>query len=492
MSDKPPIAFMSYVRADDEHDGGRISTIRARLEGEVRIQTGKNFPIFQDRNDLVWGDQWKSRIKSAIMDSTFLIPVVTPSYFKSYMCRSEFDDFLIRERTLGQNDLILPIYYLDCLEMSDAHPDEIGKVLRDRNYSDLRKYRFTPLDSPELQYQIAEQARAIVKNIARVTDALAIAKTKVAEALVDEPISPASPDKKLLRASKPGARKPRRISRASRLEQPASKWTEVHPYSAYTKEFDEVIRPTEITDIEEISKLQSTLNRIVRSKIKENKHIVSELKNVIQGSQKQSLTVLLDNSGSMRGEPAATAISWTSIVADLMSGSEVELEVLGFTTRAWKGGLSRELWLGRGKPEYPGRLNDLRHLIYKSYDETYIESLPNFGLMMREGLLKENIDGESILWAKSRIEKRILPKKSILVMSDGAPVDDSTLSVNEPGILDRHLKQVVSEINSDGRVRLWGVGLGHDVSRYYGEMSESISTGDFAQGFVNCIQKVLA
>jgi cobaltochelatase CobT len=163
LAKREPVAFISYVRSDDDHDDGRISQLRKLLEGEVKMQTGKTFHIFQDRNDINWGQQWKDRIEDTILEITFLIPIVTPSYFQSPMCKMEFEAFLIREKTLGENRLILPIYYVDCVEMLDGFDpsDVMASTLRTRNWSDWRSFRFEPLTSPMLRSQVAELAAAI-------------------------------------------------------------------------------------------------------------------------------------------------------------------------------------------------------------------------------------------------------------------------------------------------------------------------------------------
>ena len=179
------------------------------------------------------------------------------------------------------------------------------------------------------------------------------------------------------------------------------------------------------------------------------------------------VTLLLDNSGSMRGRPITVAATCADILARTLERCGVKVEILGFTTRAWKGGQSREAWLAAGKPANPGRLNDLRHIIYKSADEPWRRARKNLGLMMREGLLKENIDGEALDWAHKRLLGRSEQRKILMVISDGAPVDDSTLSVNAGNYLERHLRQVIEEIETRSPVELIAIGIGHDVTRYY-------------------------
>ncbi|MES2029488.1 MAG: cobaltochelatase subunit CobT [Pseudomonadota bacterium] len=179
------------------------------------------------------------------------------------------------------------------------------------------------------------------------------------------------------------------------------------------------------------------------------------------------VTLLLDNSGSMRGRPITVAATCADILARTLERCGVKVEILGFTTRAWKGGQSREAWLGAGKPANPGRLNDLRHIIYKSADAPWRRARKNLGLMMREGLLKENIDGEALDWAHKRLLGRPEQRKILMMISDGAPVDDSTLSVNPGNYLERHLRYVIEEIETRSPVELIAIGIGHDVTRYY-------------------------
>ena len=179
------------------------------------------------------------------------------------------------------------------------------------------------------------------------------------------------------------------------------------------------------------------------------------------------VTLLLDNSGSMRGRPITVAATCADILARTLERCGVKVEILGFTTRAWKGGQSRESWLAAGKPPNPGRLNDLRHIIYKSADAPWRRARKNLGLMMREGLLKENIDGEALDWAHKRLLARHEQRRILMMISDGAPVDDSTLSVNPGNYLERHLRDVIEWIETRSPVELIAIGIGHDVTRYY-------------------------
>ena len=179
------------------------------------------------------------------------------------------------------------------------------------------------------------------------------------------------------------------------------------------------------------------------------------------------VTLLLDNSGSMRGRPISIAAICADVLARTLERCQVKCEILGFTTRAWKGGQSREAWLAANRPALPGRLNDLRHIVYKSADAPWRRARPNLGLMMKEGLLKENIDGEALEWAHRRITSRREARKILMVISDGAPVDDSTLSVNPANYLEKHLRDVIEMVERRRAVELLAIGIGHDVTRYY-------------------------
>ena len=179
------------------------------------------------------------------------------------------------------------------------------------------------------------------------------------------------------------------------------------------------------------------------------------------------VSLLIDNSGSMRGRPISIAATCADVLARTLERCGVQTEILGFTTRGWKGGQSREMWLSEGRPPHPGRLNDLRHIVYKRADEPYRHARKGLGLMMREGLLKENIDGEALLWAHSRLLARPEERRILLVISDGAPVDDSTASANGGTYLERHLRQVIGWIEGRSAVELAAIGIGHDVTRYY-------------------------
>ncbi len=179
------------------------------------------------------------------------------------------------------------------------------------------------------------------------------------------------------------------------------------------------------------------------------------------------VTLLLDNSGSMRGRPISIAAICADVLARTLERCNVKVEILGFTTKAWKGGMAREKWLNAGREQQPGRLNDLRHIIYKGADAPWRRTRANLGLMMKEGLLKENIDGEALEWAHRRMVNRHEARKILMVISDGAPVDDSTLSVNPANFLEKHLRDVIAMVERRRQVELLAIGIGHDVTRYY-------------------------
>ena len=278
-------------------------------------------------------------------------------------------------------------------------------------------------------------------------------------------------------------------------------------YKVFTKEFDEILRAENIENLDEILKLRKNLdqqlisfkdlvtklaNKLQRQLMaKQNRSWEFDLEDGLLDSSKLTrvvvdpynslsfkkekdfefkdtvVTLLIDNSGSMRGRPITIAALCADILSRTLERCSVKVEILGFTTKNWKGGLSRELWNKNGKLKNPGRLNDLRHIIYKSADTHWRQSKKNLGLMLKEGLLKENIDGEAISWAYNRIKKRAEERKIIMVISDGAPVDDSTLSVNSGDYLEKHLKKIVKQIENGNEAEILAIGIGHDVSRYY-------------------------
>ncbi|MEI6559113.1 MAG: cobaltochelatase subunit CobT [Rhodospirillaceae bacterium] len=295
---------------------------------------------------------------------------------------------------------------------------------------------------------------------------------------------------------------PQRRQVAERAAEP-----EREVYRVYTSQFDEEIEASELCDPEELSRLRAMLD----SQLKNLHGVIARLANRLQRrlmaqqqrawdfdleegmldagrlarvvvnpmvplSFKQErdtefrdtvVTLLIDNSGSMRGRPITIAALSADILARTLERCGVKVEILGFTTRAWKGGESRTRWLAAAKPPQPGRLNDLRHIVYKNADAPWRRTRKNLGLMLREGILKENIDGEALLWAHNRLLARPEQRRILMVISDGAPVDDSTLSVNPGNYLERHLRRVIADIESRSPAELLAIGIGHDVTRYY-------------------------
>ena len=204
------------------------------------------------------------------------------------------------------------------------------------------------------------------------------------------------------------------------------------------------------------------------------------------------VTLLIDNSGSMRGRPISVAAICADILSRTLERCSVKVEILGFTTKNWKGGNSREKWNSENKPKNPGRLNDLRHIIYKSADKPWRQSKKNLGLMLKEGLLKENIDGEALLWAFKRIAARKEERKILMVISDGAPVDDSTLSVNSGDYLEKHLKQTVKWIEENTNIEIIAVGIGHDVTRYYKKAIKITDVQELGDVMINQLTKLFS
>ena len=204
------------------------------------------------------------------------------------------------------------------------------------------------------------------------------------------------------------------------------------------------------------------------------------------------VTLLIDNSGSMRGRPISVAAICADILSRTLERCSVKVEILGFTTKNWKGGKSREKWNLNNKPKNPGRLNDLRHIIYKAADKPWRQSKKNLGLMLKEGLLKENIDGEALLWAFKRLEKRKEERKILMIISDGAPVDDSTLSVNLGDYLETHLKQTVKWIEENSKVEVVAVGIGHDVTRYYKKAIKITDVQELGDVMVNQLTELFS
>jgi cobaltochelatase CobT len=281
----------------------------------------------------------------------------------------------------------------------------------------------------------------------------------------------------------------------------------VTDYKPFTTRFDEIVAAAELCDEEELGRLRAYLDQQMSSLGGVVTRLANRLQRRLMAQQARSwdfdqeeglldaarlarvivspghslsykierdtefkdtvVSLLIDNSGSMRGRPISIAATCADVLARTLERCGVATEILGFTTRGWKGGQSRELWLSEGRPPLPGRLNDLRHIIYKRADQPYRHARKSLGLMMREGLLKENIDGEALLWAHNRLLARPEERRILLVISDGAPVDDSTASANGGTYLEKHLRQVIGWIEGRSNVELAAIGIGHDVTRYY-------------------------
>ena len=296
-------------------------------------------------------------------------------------------------------------------------------------------------------------------------------------------------------------------------------------YHIYTNKFDEIAKAETLETNEDISKLRKTLdqqltsfqdlitklaNKLQRQLLaKQNRawefdleeglldsskltRIIIDPQNSLSFKKEKDLefkdtvvTLLIDNSGSMRGRPITIAALCADILSRTLERCSVKVEILGFTTKNWKGGKSREEWNQNKKPKNPGRLNDLRHIIYKSADTHWRQSKKNLGLMLKEGLLKENIDGEAISWAFNRLKKRKEERKILMIISDGAPVDDSTLSVNSGDFLEKHLKQTVKFIENKTDIEILAIGIGHDVSRYYNKAIKITDVQELGDVMIN-------
>ncbi len=296
-------------------------------------------------------------------------------------------------------------------------------------------------------------------------------------------------------------------------------------YKVYTKEFDEIIKAEDLESDEELTRLRTSLDQLLI----QLKNFISKLANKLQrkllAKQNRSwdfdleegtldtskltriiidpfnslsfkkeketnfkdtlVTILIDNSGSMRGKPISVAAICADILSRTLERCSVKVEVLGFTTKHWKGGLSREKWTNNKKPKFPGRLNDLRHIIYKSADTPWRQAKKNMGLMLKEGLLKENIDGEALRWAFNKTNKRKEERKILMVISDGAPVDDSTLSANLSNYLENDLKNTVNLIEQLSSIELLAIGIGHDVKRYYKKAVKITDVQDLGDVMIN-------
>lgn len=294
--------------------------------------------------------------------------------------------------------------------------------------------------------------------------------------------------------------------------------SEIPAYHAYTTEYDEIVEADALAPAEELDRLNLQLIERVRQYHTVTSRLATRLQRLLLAQQARQwiyeqedgmidnarlarivarpdvidiykvekdtdfkdtvVTLLIDNSGSMRGRPITIAALSADIMARTLERCGVKVEILGFTTRDWKGGMCRKRWLADGRPSDPGRLNDLRHIIYKSADMRLARARRNLGLMLKDGILKENIDGEAVLWAYSRLRARKEQRKILMVISDGAPVDDSTLSINAGGYLDRHLRDAIAEVERDTSVELLAIGIGHDVTRYY---SRAVTLHDVEQ-----------
>jgi len=304
-----------------------------------------------------------------------------------------------------------------------------------------------------------------------------------------------------------GDEEPAGPGRAMRPQDQLSGRPNEEPYSAFTTRFDEIVEATALCDADELSRLRHQLDQQLSHVQSVIVRLANRLQRRLMAKQSRSwefdleegvldtarldrvivnpmyplsfkhekdmdfrdtvVSLLIDNSGSMRGRPITVAAMSADILARTLERCGVKVEILGFTTRAWKGGQSRETWLAEGKPPRPGRLNDLRHIVYKPADAPWRRARKSLGLMLREGILKENIDGEALLWAHDRLLARSEQRRILMVISDGAPVDDSTLSVNPGNYLERHLRDAIDWIESRSPVELVAIGIGHDVTRYY-------------------------
>jgi len=303
-------------------------------------------------------------------------------------------------------------------------------------------------------------------------------------------------------------------------------------YKIFTNKYDEIKKAEELENEEEITRLRKNLdqqlinlqnlvaklaNKLQRQLLaKQNRSWEFDLEEGLLDASKLSrviidpfhslsykmekktefkdtvVTLLIDNSGSMRGRPISVAAICADILSRTLERCSVKVEILGFTTKNWKGGQSREIWNMQNKPKNPGRLNDLRHIIYKSADKPWRQSKKNLGLMLKEGLLKENIDGEALLWAFKRISTRKEERKILMVISDGAPVDDSTLSVNSGDYLEKHLKQTVKWIEENSNVEILAVGIGHDVTRYYKRAVKITDVQELGDVMINQLTKLFS
>ena len=387
---------------------------------------------------------------------------------------------------LGVPRLILPVYYVPCEQLEEDYPknkDAIADVLRERNWIDWRPFRFTPLTDPEVAATVASLARTIRTSIREIEPMIAAASAPQKSAidlLTDEQI------RKAVESITPSVHDqydiPELTQNGKFDTNHAEEVRNASEYYVYTTRFDEVIGAQNLVDEDELLRLYGYLTRVsegsdIEDKSKPMTDALSELAAKGMNPKSLSVTILIDLSGSMRGRPIASAATAALHLMRWLDRWGIRTEVLGYTTRAWKGGQSRETWLVDGKPANPGRLNDLRHIVFKSFDESSASAQPNLGLMMREGLLKENIDGEALLWAYARLNAEKTDRKHLFVLSDGAPVDDSTLSVNPGSFLEKHLYSVVGWL-AQQPLALTAVGIGHDISRYFPGSGEGVTDAE--------------
>ena len=303
-------------------------------------------------------------------------------------------------------------------------------------------------------------------------------------------------------------------------------------YKIYDNSFDEIINAEDLCDIKELEKLRRNLdqqvftfqtliikiaNRLQRKLLaQQNRHwdfnmeegyldtsrlakIIANPNNKLSYKVEKEIefkdtivSLLIDNSGSMRGRPITVAALCSDILAKTLERCLIKSEILGFTTKAWKGGKSRETWIKNGKPSNPGRLNDLRHIIYKSADSPWRRSKKNLGLLLKEGILKENVDGEALSWAYRRLQYKQEKRKILIVISDGAPVDDSTLSVNPGNYLEKNLRDVINEVEKNKEVELIAIGIGHDVSRYYSKAVTIMDVDQLGEVLLNQLSSIFS
>ena len=304
----------------------------------------------------------------------------------------------------------------------------------------------------------------------------------------------------------------------------------IDEYKSYTKDFDEIINANELCEQKELEKLRYSLDKQVFSFLPLVTKIANRLQRKLLAQQNRNwdfnmeegyldtsrlsriivnpqnklsykkekevefkdtvVSVLIDNSGSMRGRPITVAALCSDILSKTLERCLIKTEILGFTTKAWKGGQSREKWIKNGKPSNPGRLNDLRHIIYKSADSPSRRSKKNLGLLLKEGILKENIDGEALKWASNRLKNRQEKRKILIIISDGAPVDDSRLSVNSGNYLEKNLREIINQIQDNKEVELIAIGIGHDVSRYYSKAITIMDVDQLGEVLLNELSEI--